>query len=182
MKFITALVLICMCSITLTHAQKYLTRTGSISFFSEAPLENIEAYNNQVSGVIDLETGGMAFTLLMKAFTFEKALMQEHFNEKYVESHLYPKATFKGNINDFDSFNLKSEQADITVSGKLTIHGVTKDLSVPAILRKDENGNIIGMSVFNIDLQDYKIKVPSAVRKNISDNIEIKVNMVYEEM
>jgi hypothetical protein len=182
MKKTAALLLICACSITLTHAQKYLTRNGSISFFSEAPLENIEAYNNQVSGVIDLETGGMAFTLLMKAFIFEKALMQEHFNEKYVESQLYPKATFNGNIKDFDSFKLGSEQVVITVSGKLTIHGVTKEVSVPGTLRKDVNGNIEGKTVFNIDVQDYEIKIPSAVRKNIADEIEIKVNMLYEEM
>ncbi len=182
MKNIIAIVLICMCNITFMHAQKYLTRTGSISFFSEAPLENIEAYNNQVSGVVDLETGGMAFTLLMKAFTFEKALMQEHFNEKYVESQKYPKATFKGNIKDFDSFQLGSEPVVIAVTGKLTMHGVTKELSVPATLMKDINGNIEGKSVFNIDIQEYDIKVPSAVRKNIADNIEIKVNMVYEKM
>lgn len=182
MKTITALLLICMSSVTLTHAQKYLTRTGSISFFSEAPLENIEAFNNQVSGVVDLETGGMAFTLLMKAFTFEKALMQEHFNEKYVESQKYPKATFKGNIKDFDSFILGSEQVAIMVSGKLSIHGVTKDLSIPGTLMKDKNGNIEAKAVFNIDIQDYEIKVPSAVRENIADNIEIKVKMIYEEM
>ena len=182
MKKITALVLIGMCSITLTHAQKYLTRTGSIRFFSKAPLENIEAYNNQVSGILDLETGGMAFTVLMKAFTFEKALMQEHFNEKYVESQLYPKATFKGTVKDFDSFEISSEQRHVTVSGKLTIHGVTKDISAPATLMKDTKGNIEGTSVFYIDIQDYQIKVPAAVRKNIADNIEIKVNMLYEEM
>jgi hypothetical protein len=182
MKKITALVLICICSITLTHAQKYLTRNGSISFFSEAPLENIEAYNNQVSGVIDLENGGMAFTLLMKAFIFEKALMQEHFNEKYVESHKYPKATFKGKIKDFDSITLGSEQIAVTVSGKLTIHGVTKEVSAPGKLLKNVNGNIEGKSVFSIDLQEYEIKIPSAVRKNIADKIEIKVNMLYEKM
>ncbi len=182
MKKITALLLIYSCSITFTYAQKYVTRTGSISFFSEAPLENIEAYNNQVSGIVDLETGGMAFTVLMKAFIFEKALMQEHFNEKYVESHKYPKATFKGNIMDFDSFQPGSEQEEIKVSGKLTIHGITKEVTVNGTLKKDTNGNLEGKSVFNINLQDYEIKVPSAVRKNIADNIEIKVNMLYEEM
>ena len=182
MKKIAALILIWMCSITLTYAQKYLTRTGSIRFFSEAPLENIEAYNNQVSGIVDLETGGMAFTVLLKAFTFEKALMQEHFNEKYIESQVYPKASFKGNVQDFESLEIGSEQTLVTVSGKLTIHGVTKDIKVPASLMKDKNGNIEGTSVFYIDIQEYEIKVPSAVRKNIADNIEIKVNMLYEEM
>jgi len=182
MKKITALVLIFMSSMTLTHAQKQLTRNGSVSFFSETPLENIDAHNNQVSSVLDLETGGLAFTLLMKAFIFEKALMQEHFNEKYVESHLYPKASFKGNIKDFDSSKLGTEQVDVTVSGELTLHGVSKDLSVPATIVKLANGNFEGKSVFNINIQDYDIKVPSAVRKNIADNIEIKVNMVYEEM
>jgi len=163
-------------------AQKYITQTGNIRFFSKTPVEHIEAFNNQVSGVLNTDNGEMAFSLLMKAFTFEKALMQEHFNEKYVESSKYPKATFKGKIVSFNKNSLNEKAMTVNVEGTLTMHGVSKDIEVKGTLQKSNKGAISGKSVFSINLNDFKIKVPSAVRKNIDDNIEINVNMNYEKM
>ena len=162
-------------------AQKYLTRNGTIQFHSETPMEKIEAVNNQVSGVVNMENGEMAFTLLMKAFEFEKALMQEHFNEKYVESDQYPKAKFKGTIEDFSSLKLKSEATEVTVKGKLTIHGVTQDVTVKGTLAK-KGEKIVGVSNFSIVLEDYKIDVPKAVRDNIAKTIDITVKMEYAKL
>jgi polyisoprenoid-binding protein YceI len=162
-------------------AQKYLTQTGTIRFFSKTPVEDIEAFNNQVSGVLNTDNGEMAFTLLMKAFTFEKALMQEHFNEKYIESHKFPKSTFKGKILDFNKSSLTDKTREVMIRGTLTIHGISKEISVKGTLEKTKGG-ISGRSVFNINIKDYNIKVPSAVRKNIADTIEINVNMNYEKM
>lgn len=162
--------------------QKYLTRTGVVEFFSETDIENIEAINNQASSVINMENGEMAFTILMKAFTFEKALMQEHFNEKYVESDKFPKAKFTGNIQNFADLNLSETPTEVTIKGQLTIHGVTKDIEVKGKLSKSSSGNIKGTSSFSIKIKDYDIKVPSAVENNISDTIEIKVKMDYEKM
>jgi len=163
-------------------AQKYITQTGNIRFFSKTPVEHIEAFNNQVSGVLNTDNGEMAFSLLMKAFSFEKALMQEHFNEKYVESSKYPKATFKGTIVDFSKNKLTEKTMEVKVKGTLTMHGVSKDIEVKGTLQKTSKGTIIGKSVFTVNLNDFKIKVPSTVRKNIADNIEINVNMNYEKM
>ncbi|MCB0733401.1 MAG: YceI family protein [Bacteroidetes bacterium] len=162
--------------------QKYLTQNGTIRFFSHTSMEDIEAVNNQVSSVLDMSNGQMAYTLLMKAFTFEKALMQEHFNEKYAESDKHPKATFKGSIQDFDKLTLGTSETEVTVNGKLTIHGITKDVSVKAKLSKSSDGKIIATSKFDINPKDYNIEIPSAVKANISDKIEINVKMDYAKL
>lgn len=163
-------------------SQKYMTQTGTIKFFSEAPMENIEAINNQVSSVVNTENGDIAFSLLMKAFTFEKALMQEHFNEKYIESDQFPKATFRGKIENFDNAALSTEATEVIISGKLTIHGQTNDISITATLAKTDKGLIIGHCVFDINVADYKITIPSAVTDNIATSIETTVDLSYEKL
>lgn len=165
----------------LGNAQKYMTQSGKIRFFSKAKLENIEAVNNQVSSILNMENGEMAFTLLMKAFLFEKALMQEHFNEKYVESDKYPKAQFKGSVVDFEKLKLDKTPQKVTVKGQLTLHGVTKDVVAEGTLQKVGN-NIQAKAVFSILLEDYQIKVPAAVADNIAKSIEIHVDMEYAKM
>lgn len=163
-------------------AQKFMTQSGTISFFSETPLENIEATNNQVMSVIDTDSGQVAFSLLMKAFMFEKALMQEHFNEKYVESDKYPKATFKGNIIDFNSDQLSNTPTVYQIKGSLTIHGVTKEIETTLSLQQDDNGSIKGSTEFEVAPEDYAIKIPGAVRDNIAKSLKISVKSDYEKM
>lgn len=160
-------------------AQKYMTQSGTIKFFSETPVENIEAVNNQVSTVLNAENGELVFSLLIKAFVFEKALMQEHFNEKYMESDQFPKSTFKGKLLDFSLDQLSSEFTDFKVKGELTIHGVTKEIEIVAQL-KLEGDQIVAKSNFTVEVADYEIKIPSAVRENIAKTIEITVNADYE--
>lgn len=179
-KIIAAAALLCLS--TGVFAQKYMTRTGVIRFFSETSMENIEALNNQASSVINMENGDMAFTILMKAFSFEKALMQEHFNEKYVESEKFPKSTFKGQIQNFAALTLSAKPTEVTIKGQLTIHGVTNDIEVKGFLTQPSAGKITGTCTFSVKLVDYKIEVPSAVKSNISETIEIKVKMDYEKM
>lgn len=163
-------------------AQKYLTQNGVISFYSEAPLENIESTNNQVSSVINLENGQMAFTLLMKAFVFDKALMQTHFNEKYVESELYPKAVFKGQIENYADLKLSKAPSKVKVRGELTIHGVTNAMTTEGELHFNEEGKLVATSEFEIALEDYKIKVPASVKDNISSSIRLNIKMQYEKL
>ena len=100
----------------LVHAQKYMTQNGVISFYSSTPVEDIEAINNQASGVINSDNGEIAAVLLMKAFNFEKALMQEHFNEKYVESDKSPKSMFKDQIVDYNELELNDKPTEINIS------------------------------------------------------------------
>ncbi len=117
---------------TTLNAQKFFTREGKVSFYSGAPVEKIGAYNSKATAVVDAEAGNMEFAVLIKAFQFEKALMQEHFNENYMESDKYPKALFKGQVTDMDKVNLsKNGEYPVNVKGSLTIHGVTKEVEVP---------------------------------------------------
>lgn len=155
-------------------SQKYKTTTGSISFHSHAALEDIDAKNNQVTGLLDASNGGLAFIVIIKSFEFDKSLMQTHFNDNYMNSDTYPKSTFEGKItNNADVSYGKNGTYNVNVTGKLTIHGVTKD--VTAAGSAVVNGTSITLkSSFKIKLEDYGIKNDKV--KNISSEIEVNVN------
>jgi polyisoprenoid-binding protein YceI len=162
------------------QAQKYFTRSGKITFFSDAALEKIEAHNSTATSVIDLETGRVEFAALIKAFQFEKALMQEHFNENYMESDKFPKATFKGALADASKVNFKKDGTyNVTLKGSMTIHGVSKEIEVPGTF-VIQNGKIKGTSTFNVRVADYNIEIPSVVVQNIADEVKVSVDMDYE--
>lgn len=165
---------------SLSHAQKYFTKNGKVSFFSKASLENIKADNNQVLSVMDASTGAMQFSLLNSAFHFPKALMEEHFNSDYIESAKYQKSTFSGNISDMTKVDFKKDGTyAVTVSGDLNIHGVIKKVTAPGtIVIKD--GKPTASSTFNILLADYNITIPKMVQENISKTIQISVSCKYE--
>lgn len=161
------------------NAQKYLTRTGHIHFYSHAPMEDIKADNNQVASVIDLSTGEMVFQVLVKSFKFEKALMEEHFNENYMESDKYPRSTFKGKITDPSPSQLsKQGKYDVTVEGELNLHNVTKNITVKGTLETGA-GTVVANAIFNLSPADYNIEIPAVVRDNIAKSIEVTVNMNY---
>jgi polyisoprenoid-binding protein YceI len=161
---------------------KYFTKNGQVSFFSSTPMENIEANNNNATSVIDAKTGKMEFAILMKAFKFEKALMEEHFNENYVESGKFPKATFAGNITNLSAVDFsKNGTYKVNVKGKMTIHGVTKDVEAPGTITV-ENGKVKANSVFNVAPDDYKIEIPKLVREKIAKEIKVTVNMDYQAL
>ena len=163
------------CSSMAFAQSKFFTRSGTISFFSKTPMENIKAVNNQSSAIFDTEKGEIAVSAQMKGFEFEKALMQEHFNENYVESDKFPAATFKGIIKDYNKSSFKTdEEKVVNLEGDLTMHGVTKHISTPAkiIWGKDK---ISATSEFNISVADYNIKIPKAVIDNIAESILVNV-------
>lgn len=168
---------------TAAHAQdRFFTKVGKISFFSSTPMEAIEAHNKSATSVIDTKTGKMEFAVLMKAFHFEKALMEEHFNENYVESSKFPKATFSGNIMNLQDVNFKKDGTyNVTVKGNLTMHGVTKPVEVPGKITV-KNGLITAVSSFTVAPEDYQIKIPNLVREKISKQIKVEVDMNYEPL
>lgn len=162
--------------------QNYLTKTGHIKFYSETPIETIEAHNHAVNSALNPKTGDFVFKVLIKSFEFEKALMQEHFNENYMESDKYPNAMFKGMLVNLDDVDFENGGTfDVSVSGDLTIHGVTNPVVEKGTMEVEE-GKVHAKSVFNVLLEDYKIKVPGAVKKQISESIEVTVDVVLEEM
>jgi polyisoprenoid-binding protein YceI len=163
-----------------TYAQKYMTRTGRITFFSSTPMENIEAFNNEVSAVADATSGELVFQAPIKSFKFEKALMQEHFNENYMESDKYPKADFKGRIADIGKVNFTKDGAyNVTANGKLTMHGVTRDISVPGTITV-KGGNATINSKFNVRTADYGIRIPALVEGKIAKEIAVTVNTILQ--
>lgn len=162
---------------TTASAQKFISKNGHISFYSHTPLEDIEAHNNQVAAVIDIASGEVAVNALVKSFEFKKALMQEHFNENYMESDKFPKATFKGKINNLSSVNFKKDGAyPVEVTGDLTIHGVTKPITNKGSLSVKGNSFTV-TSAFSVIPQDYSIKIPSLVENKIAKSIEVKINI-----
>jgi polyisoprenoid-binding protein YceI len=150
-------------------AQQYLTREARLDFDAGSPLEDIEAFTESGSAVYDANTGKIGVQVLMTSFQFKRALMQEHFNENYVESEKFPKASFKGLFSEGN------------VSGGLTIHGVTKEIKVPARLNQ-ENGNFVLVTSFDITLADYDVKIPSAVANKISKKASIQVHATLKKI
>lgn len=169
--------------VTVSQAQdRYFTKTGKIEFISKAPLEDIEAINRTVAAVLDTKSGALQFSAQMKSFEFEKALMQQHFNENYAESDKYPKAEFKGAIANNAAVNYSKDGVyPVIVKGKMTLHNVTKDVEVPGTI-KVAGGKIDATSTFNIRLSDYKIAIPSPVKEKVSNNIKIMVDTKLEPL
>ena len=164
------------------QAQKYFTRNGEIDFQSETPLEKIEAKNKSVTAVLDIESGRVEFAALIKAFEFEKALMQEHFNENYMESSQFPKAVFKGQLTDFDARQLTHDgNYTATVSGELTMHGETRPVSTEARFHV-KDGRVAAVTEFSVLVADYKIEIPAVVRDNIAKEVLINVKVDLEEL
>ncbi|MCB9283931.1 MAG: YceI family protein [Lewinellaceae bacterium] len=165
---------------TQTWGQKYFTRDGQITFTSETPMEKIEAVNQKATSVLDAASGQVEFAVLIKGFQFEKALMQEHFNENYMESTKFPKATFKGQITDMDLVDLTKDGVyPITVKGDLMIHGVTNPVVADGKLEV-KNGAIHARSSFNLSPEEYGIKIPAVVRDNIAQSLKVEVAVNYE--
>ena len=159
--------------------EKYFTRSGTLSFFSSTPMEDIEAKNSQTSCILNTSTGEIAVSAQMKGFEFEKALMEEHFNENYVESHKYPKATFKGKIVDFSSIKISDAPQNIKVNGILNVHGVDKEVNTTATISKT-NDSYDAKSTFVVSAADFDIKIPKAVINNIAKEIEVSINLQLE--
>jgi hypothetical protein len=163
--------------------ERYATRTGYISFYSSTPIEDIEAHNRKVTSVWDATTGAVEFAALIKAFEFEKALMQEHFNENYMESNTFPKATFKGRVEGVGPEQLRTHGThDVVVAGDLTIHGVTRQVSHPGTITVSDDGTVKAVSEFIVKPEDHDIKIPGVVRKNIAEEITVKVDLDYKKM
>lgn len=172
----TALLLIGLFVANTAFAQKMMTRNGEIKFEASMPaLEEIAATNKTASCILDQSNGDFVALALVKAFKFKSPLMEEHFNENYIESSLFPKSTFKGKILNFDATKLNSAKTTYDLEGDLTLHGVTKKVKTKIVLSLT-SGKINATSNFLVKLKDYKIEVPSLVKNKIAENVKIAYN------
>lgn len=182
MKKLILLTLLFSIFVGFSYGQKYFTRNGYVRFFSETPVENIEAKNNQASCIVDLETGEVVSKMLMTAFQFEKALMQEHFNENYVESDKFPQATLKAIIVNFKEIDLsKSGINHVVLDADITLHGVSHHYSINGTA-ENQNGKIIAQSSFIVKPSDFEIKIPKAVENNIAKEVQVSVKFELEPL
>jgi len=162
------------------NAQKLMCKDGHVWFFGSTPVENVEAHSKTSSGVIDVATGNVVVSALLKSFEFEKALMEEHFNENYVESDKFPKAVFKGQIlNNAEVAYSKDGKYTGKISGDLTLHGVTKKITTEVIMdKKTDLMHVTGK--FTVTPQDFNIEIPSLVKDKIAKNIDINIDMNFK--
>lgn len=176
-----ATVMVFYCSVVSAQS-KFIDRGGYASFFSSAPMEDIKAESEQVVTIFDIKEGKIVASMLMRSFTFRKALMQEHFNENYVESHKYPKASFTGSVTNIDEVDLtKDGKYSLDVTGEITLHGVTQPLKIKADVVVIE-GSMQAKAVFPLTVKDFKIKVPRLVVDNIAEVVEVTIAFNYKPM
>lgn len=173
-KFVTAALLLVIIH-SGAYSQVYLTRSGFIGFYSKMPLEDIRAENNQVFAAIDPGRKTLALSLLLKGFLFTKQLMQDHFNENYVESDRYPKATFSGSFSGDLPLD-KDGVYKVTAKGNLSLHNVTRPVETPATLEV-KGGRILGQAEFKLKPEDFNITIPSIVREKIAQEMRVNVRI-----
>ena len=164
------------------QAQKYFTRNGNVSFHSRALLEDIDAYNQQGTFVLDVSTKKIQMAVLIKAFQFEKALMQEHFNENYMESDQYPKAVFAGMVVSPENIDLtKPGKYTVGIEGQLTIRGTEKSLKTTAEWEV-KPGSIRATCQFPVAVEDFRISIPSVVKDKIAREVEVRIDVNLEQL
>lgn len=172
------LVILLLASVGVFGQSKFITKNAYISFYSSTPLEDILGESNEAVTILNAETGEIGFQALMTTFHFKRALMEEHFNENYMESTKFPKARFNGKIEGFNKDMLNTPVADIKITGLLNVHGVEKTITVPGTLGI-ENGKLVGTSKFKVTPEDYGIVIPAIVRDKIGKEMEIAVKANY---
>lgn len=162
---------------SVASAQKLTAEKGELSFFSDGAIEDIEARNQMVGSLFNATTGELVYIAKVKDFIFPKSLMREHFNEKYMETDKFPKSTFQGRLTGF-STSASGEQK-VRAVGKISIHGVTRDIDVPGTL-EFVGGKAKMKAKFIVKLADYNIKIPTLIWQNIAEEVEVRVEFTYK--
>ncbi len=175
------LLLLCLTGFSVSNAEKYFTRTAKIHFVSETKIIDIAGTSDQAISFLNIENGDIVFGILIQSFKFDQALAEEHFNENYMESDDFPKAKFKGKITNLSDIDFKKNGIyKVKISGKLTIHGVTKEIVTDAeIIVKGQK--ITGKCKFKVDVYDYGIEIPEIVSDKVNRIIPIEIIADYEE-
>jgi polyisoprenoid-binding protein YceI len=182
MKTIFLFAMMCIVCTSIEAQDKYFTKSGTITIdaTTNASLETVHAVNRTARAVLDTKNGGLLFVVLMKGFEFQKALMQEHFNENYVESDKYPKAEFKGQVQNISSVDFTKEGTyNVTVSGTLTMHGKAQPIETKGTLEV-KSGKVIANCSFNITLKEYAITIPNLVADKVAKTAKVIVDCALD--
>lgn len=178
MKKLSLLFCICLLTLAVKAQNIFISKNTAVSFFSSTVVEDIEGKSTTGNSVLDIQSKNIIFKVSNTSFQFQKKLMQEHFNENYIESDKYPFSLFKGKIKE-DVDLTKDGTYNVTVAGNLSIHGVEKAYESKATLVV-EKGVITAKTVFKVKIEDHQIKVPTLVFKNIAEFVEVRVSAIYQ--
>jgi len=177
MKTITIIAILILIGATINAQDKKITKTGHLWFFSHTSVEDIEAHSHQAVAILVPAKGDIAIEVSILSFEFQKALMQEHFNENYMESAKYPKAKFLGKITNLDNIKFSKDGTyNATVEGTLTIHNVSQKIKADGTI-EIKDGKIILKSKFSVAPKDYNIAIESRFSKNIASSLEVNVDL-----
>lgn len=172
----------CITFSTQLFSQKYITKEGQIDIFSETSLFTIEATNNKVASILNAETGDVVVSTLVRSFKFHEALVEEHFNENYMESHKYPKSVFKGKITNWNDVDLNTDGTyTIQIEGEHSMHGETRTVNTKGTFTV-KNGNVSAKTSFDVSLENYKILVEESYKDRIKDTIKLDIHFNYSKM
>lgn len=180
MKALTILLVLSFTQISFhVNAQKYITKEGKIEIFSQTPIFTIEGVNKKVGSIIDFNTGDIVASTLVRSFKFHEALVEDHFNENYMESEKFPKAQFKGKITNIKDVDIKKDGIyKIIIKGDLTIHGETKAIEAPGTITV-KGGKVSGKTEITVSLAAHKIRVEERYKDAIKDDILLKIDFDY---
>lgn len=176
MKYI-GLILLAWLGINQAGQGIYVCKNAAISLYSKAPIEDIDAHSDKGTSVLNITTGDVAFAVPIRSFKFEKSLMQEHFNENYLESDKYPQASFKGKLNTIPDVS-KDGTYPVTATGVFEVHGVKQNRTIPGKITVSK-GVVSLTSEFMVACKDHKVEIPKLVFQNIAETIRINVSAAY---
>jgi len=176
MKNLLTLIIVLLAFVSALSQEKVLTKSGVTTFEASVPsFEEVKATNKLSGCILNTKTGEIVGLLMMKNFKFKSALMEEHFNENYMESDKYPKGVFKGKIENFNIESLTSNNQDFTINGSMEIHGKSKDITITAKISKKEN-SIFLSSNFNLNTDDFGIELPILVRSKVAKKVNVQID------
>jgi hypothetical protein len=179
-NFIASFLLLVAITFTSQAQDVFTTNTGVVSFFSETSMENIDAVSKVALAAVNIKTGKVFFKIKNTSFHFKSTLMEEHFNENYMESEKFTHSIFNGEITNIKNYDVtKDGTYEVTVQGKMTIHGADKDYSTKGVIVV-KDGKVNLNASFKIRIEDHKIKIPSVVGANIAEFVNVKVDATLE--
>jgi hypothetical protein len=180
MKVIFSAFLVCILPFVVYAQELYALKSGKVNFFAGTPIEDIDAVNTKITSFLNIKTGDVVITMRNTDFTFKRALMQEHFNENYMESEKYPKSEFKGKVLNISTLDLSvSGEYKVEVEGNFTIHGIAKPRKIEVVI-VNKDGSIQADSKFQALLADHKIERPQIVWEKLAENVQVTLSLSYE--
>jgi hypothetical protein len=162
----------------IVNSQIYTSSTIMTEFSSRTPIESFAAKSTTGNAATNIKTGKLIFKIPLKSFSFPNQLMQEHFNDNYLESEKYPIASFEGKIVDLPDLRKPGEYT-LKVRGIFILHGVEKSKEFIANFIIQNDTIIESNAYFKLRPKEFKIQIPNLIVEKIADEIDVIINAKF---